>query len=133
MSIEKKLSHLEFLNREYDVSHLSYEREMAFFQSVKIGNPTEALRLFQPLNSEKLGRLSEDNLYNLKYHLIITIALLTRYCIEGGMEMAAAYNLSDVYIRTLDKLQSEEEIHSLHRQIVEDYTKKMAIIHHANR
>lgn len=133
MSIEKKLSHVEFLNREYDVSHLAYEREMAFFHNVKMGNLEEARRLFKPLNSNELGKLSDDSLCNLKYHLIITIAFLTRYCIEGGMEMEAAYNLSDVYIRTLDKCRREAELHKLHREIVDDYTKRMQIIHTKNR
>lgn len=133
MSIEKSLSHQEFLNREYEVSHLAYEREMAFFHSVKTGNLEEALRLFRPLNHEQLGRLSDDDVCNLKYHLIITIALLTRYCIEGGMEMEVAYNLSDVYIRTLDRFQSEEEIHTFHREIIEAYTRNMDAVRHANR
>ena len=35
MDIEKKLAHVAFLNREYQVSHLAYEREMAFFQVFK--------------------------------------------------------------------------------------------------
>lgn len=133
MSIERKLSHQEFLNREYEVSHLAYERETAFFYSVKTGNLEEALRLFQPLDNQQLGRLSEDALYNLKYHLIITIALLTRYCMEGGMAMEAAYNLSDTHIQILDKLRSEDEIHIFHRQIIEDYTRKMQEIRHTNR
>lgn len=133
MSIEGKLSHQVFLNREYEVSHLAYERETAFFHSVKTGNLKEALRLFQPLDNRQLGRLSEDGLYNLKYHLIITIALLTRYCVEGGMAMEAAYNLSDAYIRTLDGLGSEKEIYAFHRRIIEDYTRKMQEIRHINR
>ena len=97
MNVNKKLSHVEFLNREYNISHLSYEREMAFFNCTKEGNPEEAARLFKPFNSEDMGRLSDDSLRNLKYHLIITVAFITRYCIEGGMEMEAAYNLSDIY------------------------------------
>ena len=50
MNVNKKLSHIEFLNREYNISHLSYEREMAFFQSIKEGNAEEANRLFKPFN-----------------------------------------------------------------------------------
>ena len=42
MNIEKKLSHTEFLNREYYISHMSYEREMALFESIKSGDITEA-------------------------------------------------------------------------------------------
>lgn len=133
MNIEKKLSHIEFLNREYNVSHLSYEREMAFFQSIKEGNAAEAKRLFKPFNCEEMGKLSEDSLRNLKYHLIITIAFITRYCIEGGMEMEAAYNLSDIYIRSIDKCRTEDEINLLHREVVDDYTQRMGIIRKQNR
>ena len=133
MNIEKKLSHIEFLNREYNVSHLSYEREMAFFQSIKDGDPAEAKRLFKPFNCEEMGKLSEDSLRNLKYHLIITVAFITRYCIEGGMEMEAAYNLSDIYIRSIDKCRREDEINLLHREVVDDYAQRMSIIRKQNR
>ncbi len=133
MDIQKKLSHIEFLNREYNVSHLSYEREMAFFQSVKDGKPDEARRLFKPLNSEEMGKLSDDVLRNLKYHLVISVAFITRYCIEGGMEMEAAYNLSDIYIRSIDKCRTEEEIHLLHREVVDDYAQRMQLIRKQNR
>lgn len=129
MDIQKKLSHVEFLNREYKVSHLSYEREMAFFQSVRSGDTEQARQLFKPLDSDQMGQLSDDSLRNLKYHLIITVALLTRYCIEGGMEMEAAYNLSDIYIRSIDKCRKEEQIHQLHRELVEDYAQRMHLLH----
>lgn len=131
MNIEKKLSHAEFLNREYSVSHLSYEHEMAFFNCIKTGDINEARRLFQPLSSDKLGKLSDDSLRNLKYHLIITVAFITRYCIEGGMEMEAAYNLSDIYVRSIDKCTTEEQIHLLHRELVEDYAQRMKLLNKA--
>ena len=128
MDVEKALSHVEFINREYNVSHLSYEREMQFYQSIKMGNAEEARRLFKPLDSDGLGKLSEDELRNLKYHLIITIAFITRYCIEGGMDMEQAYNLSDIYVRSIDKCQRAEEIHLLHREVVDDYAQRMHLI-----
>ncbi|MBE6880238.1 MAG: helix-turn-helix domain-containing protein [Ruminococcaceae bacterium] len=133
MNVDRKLSHIEFLNREYNVSHLSYEREMAFFHSIKQGDYAEAQRLFKPFNCEEMGKLSDDSLRNLKYHLVITVAFITRYCIEGGMEMEAAYNLSDIYIRSIDKCRSEEEINMLHREVVADYAQRMNIIRKQNR
>lgn len=133
MNIEKKLSHVEFLNREYNVSHLSYERETEFFQSIKEGDPVRARQLFKPFDCEEMGRLSDDNLRNIKYHLIITVAFITRYCIEGGMEMETAYNLSDIYIRSIDKCHTEEEVNLLHREVVDDYAQRMSIIRKQNR
>ena len=125
MNVDKKLSHVEFLNREHNISHLSYDREMLFFHNIRLGNIDEVHRLFKPFTGEDMGKLSDDHLRNMKYHLIVTIALITRCCIEGGMEMEEAYNRSDIYIRRLDGFTSEEEIESLHTEIVEEYAKRM--------
>lgn len=132
MDIEKKLSHVEFLNRENNSTHLSYERENEFFQSIKDGNIEKAKKLFKPFNSKEMGVLSDNSLQNLKYHLIITVAFITRCCIEGGMGMESAYNLSDIYVRSVDKCKTEAEINLLHREVVEDYVQRMYILRKQN-
>ncbi len=129
INVEKRLSHIEILNRETSAYHLEYDREMAFFQSVKEGNIEEVRRLFMPINKDNMGVLSGDTLRNVKYHMIITVAFITRCCIEGGMEMEAAYNLSDIYIRSIDACTSQEELSALHNKIVEDYVQRMYVIH----
>ena len=128
MDIEQALAKTAFYNREYMLSHLPYEREMEFFQSIKMGNIEEARRLFKPLDAEGMGKLSDDPLRNLKYHLVITIAFITRYCIEGGMEPETAYNLSDIYIQQIDKCKTADDISLIHRSAVEDYAGRMHII-----
>ena len=127
--MNKLLSDMEFRNREYMITHLSYDREMEFYQSVKMGNIEETKRLFKPLNSEGLGKLSDDPLRNLKYHLIITIAFITRYCIEGGLPMEEAYNLSDIYIQRVDKCTSVNEVDLIHREVVDTYVGRMDKLH----
>jgi len=119
------LTHAQFLHREYNISHLTFEKEFAFYNAVKDGNLNEVRRLMVSLHNEQLGCLSDNPLCNLKYHLIITIALITRFCIEGGMLPENAYTLSDVYIRKLDKCENEMEIDRLHEVVITDYTKKM--------
>ena len=133
MDIEQKLTHQAFLNRELSISHLAYERENAFFNSIQEGNVAEMQRLYAPLGTSNMGRLSDNPLRNLQYHLIITVALITRSCIEGGMEMEEAYNLSDIYIRAIDKCASEDEINMLHSELVLDNAQRMQIIRKRNR
>ena len=74
MDIEKELTHVAFLNREYQVSHLAYDREMAFFKAIQRGDLETVHRLFKPLDSDKMGTLSQNPLRNLTYHFIITVA-----------------------------------------------------------
>ena len=47
--------------------------------------------------------------------------------------MEVAYNLSDIYIRSIDKCRSADEVNILHRELVDDYTQRMNIIGKANR
>lgn len=119
------LSHKLFLQREYRVTHLEYDREMEFYEAVKEGNASKLKKIMLPLGSKKLGKLSNNPLRNLKYHLVVMIAMITRFCIEGGLPSETAYTLSDIYIRQADVCTDEEEIHSLHKKIVFDFAKKM--------
>ncbi|MCI5523334.1 MAG: AraC family transcriptional regulator [Treponema sp.] len=126
MSVKEELAQTEFKNREHSVNHIPYDREMSFYQSIRNGDMAEMERLFKPLCTEGFGVLSKNPLRNLKYHLIITVAFITRYCIEGGLEMEQAYNLSDIYIQKIDVCTTEESVHSLHAELCRAYVKKMA-------
>lgn len=125
---DKNLAHALFLQREYNISHLTYEKEFSFYTAVKEGDLKEVRKLMLPLKNEQLGRLSDNDLRNMKYHLIITIALITRFCIEGGMLPEDAYTLSDIYIRRLDLCKTETEIAKLHENAVFDFTQKMKLL-----
>ena len=124
-NIEQELILKQFLNREYTMKHLPYEMEMEFYRCVQAGDLKRVHTLTKPLAGDGFGSLSKASLRNLKYHLVITIAMITRFCIEGGMEKETAYDISDIYINRTDLCCSEEEINDLHREIVIYYTKKM--------
>ncbi|MDE7295023.1 MAG: AraC family transcriptional regulator [Oscillospiraceae bacterium] len=128
----KELTYKSFLNREYNFRHSPFEKEFEFYECVRSGDSESVLRLMTPLAGEGSGELSEDTLRNLKYHFVVTIALITRFCVEGGMEMETAYTLSDLYIMKMDKAASEEQIHALHREAVLDFTEHMNRIAHEN-
>ena len=69
-------------------------RGISFFEAVKDGNieaVSKNLKEEAFTNPEGMGILSKNPLTNLKYHFVITVALVTRYCIDGGMETEQAY------------------------------------------
>lgn len=75
-----------------------------------------------------MGILSKNPLTNLKYHFVITVALVTRYCIDGGMETEQAYRLSDFYIIHMDACSTIQEISDLHHEMALDFTGKMRLL-----
>lgn len=130
--ISRALAGTEFRMRENELTHSSVESEMNFYEYIKRGDLENARRVATPIGTEGYGRLSEDNLRNFKYHLVITIAFITRFCVEGGMERETAYNLSDLYIRTTDTADSIEKLQEIHEKVIEDFAKRMARIRKGN-
>ena len=129
MNEEKKLIHELLVENENSAFHLAYEREMNFYLAVKTGNIDKLKSIMVPLETQHMGKLSNDRIRNLKYHLIIAIALITRFCIEGGMSPEKAYSLSDGYIQKLDGCNDIESLNALHKNCVFDFARKMLDIH----
>ena len=129
MSINKELSAREFLQHENGFLHSPYEKELEFYAAVSAGDIERVKELYTPLAVDGYGRLSSDPLRNLKYHLIITIALMARYCIQAGMPMETAYTISDIYINRLDVTRTEKQLTDIHREAYLEYAKRMQSVH----
>ncbi len=128
MNYDKEWNSTELLQREVTISHRPLEDELQFYNAVKNGDidyVTNNCMNHVFLNPEGMGRLSENPLQNIKYHFVITAAMITRNSIDGGMEAEKAYGLSDFYIQKMDKCQNKEEISDLHQVMCTDFTKKM--------
>lgn len=123
--IEKSIAEHLFSQREDNFEHASFDREIAFYESICSGN-MELVRVFmQPLCCEGCGILSEDFLRNLKYHIVVLAAIIARYCINCGMTPEEAYSLSDFYIMKADKSSNEKDLRDVHLEMIEGYTNKM--------
>ena len=127
MNIKNNLLYREFVQRESTRVRAPYTPELEFYNSIKSGDTKKLKQLFKENLSDKsgLGMLSENDLQNLKYHFVITAALIARYCIEGGMNYSEAYTLSDYYILTADKCTSAADVSGLHKEMCLDYAGKM--------
>ncbi len=127
MNIKKELFYREFIQRENNILRAPYNPELEFYSIIKSGNISKVRSLCQErlLDKPGLGTLSENPIQNMKYHFVITTALVARYCIEGGMELSTAYGLSDFYIQKADQCRTPKEVSDLHPVMCEDYTKRM--------
>ena len=124
-SKQKILSHKLFLQQENANFHLPFDSELNFYEAVKNGDFELLKKYMKPLASEGMGKLSNNPLRNMKYHLIVTIALLTRFCIEGGMPSETAYTLSDIYIQELDTCTDFDELEAIHQEVIYDFAERM--------
>ncbi len=128
MSINKELSDRVQFQSENNIRHLPFSQEMQFYSAVRNGDINKVRELFTPLAQEGYGVISSDPIQNIKYHLVITIAMLTRFCIEGGLPAETAYTISDIYINRMDNCADERQLAQIHQEVVFDFTKRMQLI-----
>lgn len=119
-----------------EMEHRQPTEEFLFYEAVVSGD-VEAVRKNceqeRFLDNEGVGVLSKDPITNLKYHFVITTAMITRLCRQRGMELEQAFRMSDFYILSLDDLHTVQEIRHLHDEMVLDYTEKMRRIHRGDK
>lgn len=115
----------KYIGRE--ATALKHRDEMSFYSLVKLGRVDEVREiLVKSLFEENMEKkLSDDPLQSLKYHLVVTAAMLARFCIEGGMDCNCAYETSDVYIRKADKAKSIAEVVKINSEMCMEYVTLM--------
>ncbi|MDD6617642.1 MAG: helix-turn-helix transcriptional regulator [Clostridiales bacterium] len=111
-----------------EIEHRPPTEEFMFYQAVVSGNVEAVQKNCEQgrfVESEGVGVLSRNPVTNLKYHFVITTAMITRLCRQNGMELEQAFRLSDFYIQKLDDIHTVEGVKILHDEMVMDYTEKM--------
>lgn len=131
MSVIKEWYRSEFVNHEMLEGHRILENELSFYDAIANGNiefVEDNCKRKDFTNPEGMGVLSNNALQNLRYHFVIGVAMITRYCVHAGMEQEKAYSLSDFYILKMDKCQTLEEIAELHDVMCIDICKQMNVL-----
>lgn len=124
---KKQLTTELFSKREYAIYHPTYDKELDFYQTVSSGDIRKLDAIYD--NSKfyirENGALSKDAVRNARYHLIVSIAMITRFCIESGLSEHSAYGLSDIYIRKADETHSIQGLAKLHKKMVYEFANEM--------
>lgn len=127
MRIYDDLTREQFSHRENAIFHPTYDEELAYYDMIKSGD-IEALEKksdWDDIDMPSRGILSKNPIRNMKYHMIVSVTMITRFCIEGGLSEKEAYTLSDIYINRIDEASTKEELSFLQKEIAFDFTKRM--------
>ena len=128
MSYKNEWFLLEANDEIDEIEHREPAEEFLFYRAVSTGDIETVRKNCEQrrfMEGKGVGVLSRDPVVNLKYHFVITTAMIARLCRQTGMELEQAFRMSDFYIQKLDDIHTEEEVHRLHDEMVMDYTEKM--------
>lgn len=131
MSRNRELNRMLVMREEEQNFHTDYNEEFAFYNYIANGDVEQVRRFMAPPEAENMyddgryGMLSSNLLQNIRYHFVVSVAIISRLCVEKGLERELAYTLSDLYISSMDKLNSKRDILMLHNEMLMDFTLKM--------
>lgn len=130
MALSQEWYNTEFMNSENETQHRAPTIEYTFYNAVKNGDMefvSQNCDTDSFIKLEGTGILSKNPLTNIKYHFVVTAAMITRYCIDGGLEPEQAYRLSDFYILKMDSCTTIRQVADLHNEMALDFTGKMIL------
>ena len=130
MALSKEWYDAEFVDSESETLHRAPSIEYSFYNAVKTGDMEYVIKNCKEdafIHLEGTGVLSRNSLQNIKYHFVVTTAMITRYCIDGGLEPEQAYRLSDFYILKMDSCSTVRQVADLHHEMAKDFTGKMVL------
>ena len=128
MKTDRDLNYRLYIQRNYGFTRSPFERELNVYRMVRAGD-TEAVKAnFERIRKnffDGKGRLSDDPVRNIMYHFVTSVAMVARFCVEGGLGHDTAYTLSDIYIQRADKLSDVEQIIDLFLEMQLDFAERM--------
>lgn len=128
MTLQSEWQNEEQQRQDEIEQHEPPETEFVFYRMVQHGDMIGVADNLKSRHYHRIAldtRLSENPVQNFRYHCIVVLALMTRFCMEGGMPGEQAYRISDFYIHKIDTATTEEEIEVLHDEACFDFTRRM--------
>jgi len=114
-----------FQDREDQMYHRPYSRELANFGHIKYGDASEIDELIEQFLHNTTSRLSNDPLRCKKYLFVAAITLAVRFAIEGGLNQELAYTLSDQYIQKVDRCRTIEEVGEIYHDMYVEFASRV--------
>ena len=135
MNTNDSLNYRLFIQRQEEFIRHDYHTEFRQYNRIKSGDVEgvrERFKVARKNLQEGRGVLSDNPLRNMIYHLVVSAAVISRMCIDGGMDVDTAYTLSDIYIKAADEATEIEEILDLIADMQIDYATRMRELNKKN-
>ncbi|MBN2853053.1 MAG: helix-turn-helix domain-containing protein [Clostridia bacterium] len=124
--IDQQQAETVYTIKEEQNFHNTYQLERKLMKIIEDGQPEEMQKYIENPTLIKSGMLSDNNLRSIKNIFIVAVTLATRAAIKGGLDIEAAYNLSDTYIRQMERLAAIDAIYQLQLAMMVDFSRRVS-------
>ena len=122
------------LSAQVDESlHNTLDQEQALLRMVRKGDTAALKEWISHAPAIRGGVLAKEQLRQKKNTFIVTVTLVSRAAIRGGMDVDDAFSHSDSYIQQCERLSTPGDILNLQYRMVLDYTERVERLHLGKR
>ncbi len=107
------------------IPHNSYELEQSLLHMIRKGDTAALRKWVENAPAVRGGVLAAEQLRQMKNTFIVTATLASRSAIRGGMDVDAAFSLSDSYIQKCELLSAPDRIMNLQYHMVLEFTQRV--------
>ena len=112
--------------------HNTFDLEQTMMTIVRKGDTAALREWIRSAPAVRGGIIAEEQLRQIKNTFIVSVTLVSRAAIRGGMDVEDAFSLSDAYIQKCELLNSPGQIMNLQYHMVLEYTQKVERIRLGN-
>ena len=105
--------------------HNTLDQERTLLRIVRKGDTVALKEWINRAPAIRGGVLAKEQLRQKKNTFIVTVTLVSRAAIQGGMDVDDAFSYSDSYIQQCELLSSPSDILNLQYRMVMDYTERV--------
>ena len=124
MKTDRDLNYRLYIQRSDGFTRSPFQNELSYYRTIQAGDVEGVKQRFETVRKNFFagkGTLSDDPVRNIVYHFVTAVALVCRFCVEGGLPHDTAYTLSDIYIQRADKLKDVEKVIDLFLEMQLDF------------
>lgn len=128
VNTNRDLNYRLFIQHNTGFKRSPFRSELEGYRYIQAGDVetvTERFKIIRKNFLEGKGTLSDDPVRNIMYHFVTSVALVSRFCVEGGLGHDVAYTLSDIYIQRADKCSDCESLLDIFEEMRIDFAKRM--------
>ncbi len=128
MDTNSILNYRLFIQRQEEFIRDDYHAEFRQYNRIKSGDVEgvrDRFKIARKKFEEGRGNLSDDPVRSMIYHLVVSAAVMSRMCIDGGLDRDTAYTLTDIYIRKADVAKDTEDVLDLMAEMQIDFATRM--------
>lgn len=130
--IENERINNNLINLQEETIHNTINLENIILTMVKNGDTNGLKNWINKAPAIRGGILANEQIRQLKNTFIVTITLVARAAIKGGLNVEESLALSDSYIQKCEVLNSIENITNLQYHMLMDYTARVEKLKFSN-